>query len=172
MLSRVAENIYWMSCHIERAENTARLVSVATNLMLDLPTGMRQVWGPLIAISGGDDIYRKSHDDYGERAVLRCASQARSRCAEGVSGRLSPTRWREVGVGVPFPAPPGVGTRERGTPWRWVDSEEGEFRRLGLVGTIRVGAVLGSSPASRSPLDQAPTFQIADRVAETLVLHA
>jgi uncharacterized alpha-E superfamily protein len=26
MLSRVAENIYWMSRYIERAENTARLV--------------------------------------------------------------------------------------------------------------------------------------------------
>lgn len=71
MLSRVAENIYWGSRYIERAENTARLVSAATNLMLDLPKGMRQEWGPLIAISGCDDIYRKSHDDYGERAVLR-----------------------------------------------------------------------------------------------------
>lgn len=71
MLSRVAENIYWMSRYIERAENTARLVSVGTSLMLDLPTGMRQGWGPLIAISGCDEIYLKSHGDYGERAVLR-----------------------------------------------------------------------------------------------------
>jgi uncharacterized alpha-E superfamily protein len=71
MLSRVAENIYWMSRYIERAENTARLISVATNLMLDLPKGIRQGWAPLIAISGCDELYRKSHDDYGERAVLR-----------------------------------------------------------------------------------------------------
>jgi len=71
MLSRVAENIYWMSRYIERAENTARLVSVATNLMLDLPKWIRQGWAPLIAISGCDALYRKSHDDYGERAVLR-----------------------------------------------------------------------------------------------------
>jgi len=71
MLSRVAENIYWMARYVERAENTARLVSAATNLMLDLPKGMRQVWGPLIAIAGCDEIYRKHHNDYGERAVLR-----------------------------------------------------------------------------------------------------
>jgi uncharacterized alpha-E superfamily protein len=71
MLSRVAENIYWMSRYIERAENTARLISAATNLMLDLPKGVRQGWGSLIAISGCDEIYRKGHDDYGERAVLR-----------------------------------------------------------------------------------------------------
>jgi uncharacterized alpha-E superfamily protein len=77
MLSRVAENIYWMARYIERAENTARLISVATNLMLDLPKGMRQVWGPLVAISGSDDIYRKSHSDYGGRAVLRFMIGAR-----------------------------------------------------------------------------------------------
>ncbi len=71
MLSRVAENLYWMSRYLERAENTARLVSVGTNLLLDLPTGMRQGWEPLIAISGCDEIYPKSHGDYGERAVLR-----------------------------------------------------------------------------------------------------
>ena len=71
MLSRVAENIYWMSRYIERAENTARLISAATNLMLDLPKGVRQGWGSLLAISGCDELYRKGHDDYGERAVLR-----------------------------------------------------------------------------------------------------
>ena len=71
MLSRVAENIYWMARYIERAENTARLVSVATNLMLDLPKGVRQDWAPLIEISGSDEAYRKHHQDYGERAVLR-----------------------------------------------------------------------------------------------------
>jgi len=37
MLSRVAENIYWMARYIERAENAARLVNVNTNLLLDLP---------------------------------------------------------------------------------------------------------------------------------------
>jgi uncharacterized alpha-E superfamily protein len=71
MLSRVAENIYWMSRYIERAENTARLVSVATNLSLDLPKGMQTGWEPLIAISGADAIYQEHHQDYGERAVLR-----------------------------------------------------------------------------------------------------
>jgi len=71
MLSRVAENIYWMSRYIERAENTARLVSVAVNLVLDLPRGMQPGWAPLIAISGSDAIYRHHHQDFGERAVLR-----------------------------------------------------------------------------------------------------
>ena len=37
MLSRVAEDIYWMARHIERAENTARIITVNTHLLLDLP---------------------------------------------------------------------------------------------------------------------------------------
>lgn len=41
MLSRVAENIYWMARYIERAENTARLIMVNTNLLLDLPKGLQ-----------------------------------------------------------------------------------------------------------------------------------
>ena len=35
MLSRVAENLYWMSRYLERAEHTARLVDVELELWLD-----------------------------------------------------------------------------------------------------------------------------------------
>jgi uncharacterized alpha-E superfamily protein len=41
MLSRVADNLYWMSRHIERAENTARIIDVYQNLILDLPLGIQ-----------------------------------------------------------------------------------------------------------------------------------
>lgn len=36
MLSRVADNLYWMSRYLERAEHTARLMDVSLNLMLDV----------------------------------------------------------------------------------------------------------------------------------------
>ena len=35
MLSRVADNLYWMSRYLERAEHAARLLDVNLNLMLD-----------------------------------------------------------------------------------------------------------------------------------------
>ncbi|MBC8167033.1 MAG: alpha-E domain-containing protein [Bryobacteraceae bacterium] len=35
MLSRVADNLYWMCRYLERAEHTARLIDVHLNLMLD-----------------------------------------------------------------------------------------------------------------------------------------
>lgn len=44
MLSRVAERLYWMSRYLERAENTARLMDVYTNLLLDLPSGVNIGW--------------------------------------------------------------------------------------------------------------------------------
>jgi len=36
MLSRVADSLYWMSRYLERAENTARLIDVHINSMLDM----------------------------------------------------------------------------------------------------------------------------------------
>ena len=44
MLARVVENVYWLARYLERAENTARLVSVNTNLLLDLPKGLAPGW--------------------------------------------------------------------------------------------------------------------------------
>jgi uncharacterized alpha-E superfamily protein len=52
MLARVVENVYWLSRYLERAENTARIVGVNTNLLLDLPGGIAPGWLPLVDISG------------------------------------------------------------------------------------------------------------------------
>ncbi|MCW8882255.1 MAG: alpha-E domain-containing protein [Sedimenticola sp.] len=71
MLSRVAENIYWMARYIERAENTARLVMVNTNLLLDLPKGLQPGWQPIIEILGTEAIFLQSNAEFNERAVLK-----------------------------------------------------------------------------------------------------
>ena len=46
MLSRVAENLYWMSRYVERAENVARLLDVGFDLELDAAGLARDVAGP------------------------------------------------------------------------------------------------------------------------------
>jgi uncharacterized alpha-E superfamily protein len=71
MLSRVAENIYWMSRYIERAEDVARIVTVNANLLLDLPKGIAPGWEPLIVITGSNEPYFKRHKECGERSALR-----------------------------------------------------------------------------------------------------
>ena len=67
MLSRVVENVYWLARYLERAENTARLISVNTNLLLDLPKGYAPGWQPLIDITGS----RAMFDARGSRADER-----------------------------------------------------------------------------------------------------
>ncbi|MBS1221808.1 MAG: hypothetical protein H6R24_1381 [Proteobacteria bacterium] len=57
MLSRVAQNIYWMTRYVERAEDTARLINVNTNLLLDLPRTTTFGWLPLIFIVGAESQF-------------------------------------------------------------------------------------------------------------------
>lgn len=72
MLSRVAENLYWLGRYVERAENTARMVNVNANLLLDLPKGATPEWQPLVAITGAEGAYAERHGNaYDERSVLR-----------------------------------------------------------------------------------------------------
>ena len=71
MLSRVAESIYWIGRFLERAEDTARLINVNTNLMLDLPKGIALGWDPLIRIMGCQAAYAERHgDEVTERRVV------------------------------------------------------------------------------------------------------
>lgn len=71
MLSRVAQNIYWMARYIERAENTARLIMVNTNLLLDLPKGLQPGWQPIMEILGTEEYFLEHYDEVNERSVLK-----------------------------------------------------------------------------------------------------
>ena len=71
MLSRVAETVYWLGRYMERAENTARIVSVNANLLMDLPKGMAPGWQPLITITGSEALFEKRYAGYEERQVVR-----------------------------------------------------------------------------------------------------
>jgi uncharacterized alpha-E superfamily protein len=70
MLSRVAETIYWIGRYTERAENTARLINVYSNLILDLPKGLTLGWDAIIRILGCEDTYNERHEEVTERRVV------------------------------------------------------------------------------------------------------
>ncbi len=70
MLSRVAERMYWFGRYVERAENTARLINVNTNLMLDLPR-IKYIWGSLISITGCEAQFGRRFSNQDERNVIR-----------------------------------------------------------------------------------------------------
>ena len=71
MLSRVADNLYWMPRYVERTENLARLVDVSAGLMLDLPQSLGSGWQPLVTITGNEDMYAERARDYSEKSVVK-----------------------------------------------------------------------------------------------------
>lgn len=65
MLSRVADNLYWFSRYVRRAENTARLVGVGSQLQLDLPRSVRFAWRPMIDTVGVGETFAEYFPDAG-----------------------------------------------------------------------------------------------------------
>ena len=71
MLSRVAYRLYWLARYIERAENTARIINVNSNLLFDLPRGTRISWKTLVEIFGAEALYSSRHSHFDERSIMR-----------------------------------------------------------------------------------------------------
>jgi uncharacterized alpha-E superfamily protein len=61
MLSRVANGLYWMSRYVERAENTARLVDVNLQLMLNFrnlnDAALSGYWKPIVESTGDEERF-------------------------------------------------------------------------------------------------------------------
>ena len=70
MLSRVAESVYWLARYLERAEDTARLISVNSHLLLDFPKATRLGWSTLVTITGSEEIFDKHYEERDEVSVL------------------------------------------------------------------------------------------------------
>jgi uncharacterized alpha-E superfamily protein len=70
LLSRVAESVYWAGRYLERAESTARLVHVHTELFLDLPKAAGITWAPLLALSGSGEAFPDHQHELSEEQVV------------------------------------------------------------------------------------------------------
>ena len=114
MLSRVANLVYWMARYLERAENTARIIDVNAQLVLDLQSRQDaddpKSWKPLVNVSGGIDEFTELHgDDVSERTVvdfmlfdqrnpssiLSCVSLAREN-ARCIRDQLASEVWEQI----------------------------------------------------------------------------
>lgn len=71
MLSTVAERLYWAARYLERMENTARLVKVYTNLILDLPDDINIGWYNLVELNSCSDTFDKRYKNQSERNVVK-----------------------------------------------------------------------------------------------------
>ncbi len=75
MLSRVADLTYWMARYLERAENTARIVDVNAQLVIDLQSRQAaddpRSWEPLVYVTGDEDKFFELYGEtVNERAVI------------------------------------------------------------------------------------------------------
>lgn len=70
MLSRVANSMYWLGRYMERAENYARFIDVNFNLMLDLPSDVKEQWKPLIMATGDYDAYIKKNTSFDKNSAI------------------------------------------------------------------------------------------------------
>ncbi len=71
MLSRSAERLYWLARHLERTENTARLLSVYMNLMFDMPMDVEISWRNLLTIFGAEQRFLALYDTPNEQNIMR-----------------------------------------------------------------------------------------------------
>jgi uncharacterized alpha-E superfamily protein len=73
MLSRTAENLFWMARYVERAENVARMLDVALRMAL-LPSAAGNEhlhWKPVLAISPGTGKFQERYAALTPENVIR-----------------------------------------------------------------------------------------------------
>ncbi len=70
MLSRVAENLYWMGRYLERAENTARFINSTTQVLLDLPRDAAFGWDVLLKVAGLDHEFASRYQRADEDSLM------------------------------------------------------------------------------------------------------
>ena len=105
--------MYWMSRYVERAENTARLVDVNLQLMLDLPKldpeEQKELWGPVLRSTGDhEDFYKHYKATSSENvidfltlhsknsnSIFNCITTAREN-ARHVREQISFEMWEEI----------------------------------------------------------------------------
>ncbi|TXS89229.1 alpha-E domain-containing protein [Parahaliea maris] len=71
MLSRVADRLYWKSRYLERAEDTARLVSSYHMLIMDIPRGADLGWEVLLRILDAEPQFYSRYRVASEQNIVK-----------------------------------------------------------------------------------------------------
>lgn len=110
MLSRTADSLYWLARHLERAENTARLLEVTHTLsLMPVSADPAAELASALEISGATELYRELHGKPDPASVLHffvfdarnpgsiyaCLKAARDN-AHAVRGSITAEVWESV----------------------------------------------------------------------------
>jgi uncharacterized alpha-E superfamily protein len=108
MLSRVADNLYWMSRYLERAEHTSRLIAVKLETMIEqTPVEAQVSWGRVVAALGGGKFVPSAAADafeitralafepFNSCSLIACLRLARDN-ARQVREQISTEMWNRL----------------------------------------------------------------------------
>ncbi len=109
MLSRVAENVYWMNRQIERAENVARSVETALDLAVEGTISQGRLWDALVCTFGDQADFWARHgladqanvisflsfEPANPNSIASCLHAAREN-ARTVRDMISTPMWEEI----------------------------------------------------------------------------
>lgn len=107
MLSRVADNLYWMSRYLERAEHTSRLLAVHLNMALDQsPAQADERWQRLLSslyvpapkdtrITDYSVTQLLTFDPENDNSIMNCIATAREN-ARHVREQVSSEMWEQL----------------------------------------------------------------------------
>jgi uncharacterized alpha-E superfamily protein len=142
MLSRVAENLYWISRYVERAENVSRLLDVGFHLELDSSglNGVADGPGPIesvLTILACREAFERSHgtrerdrddvlrfltfDRQNSNSVISMLGRAREN-ARGSQETLSGEAWSQVNKLYLYLGSPRARKRFAASPLRFYDT--------------------------------------------------
>ena len=161
MLSRVADRIFWMSRLMERAENTARILGVTSNLVLFGTHGEQEqnLMAPL-SITGTEDLFFNGHehvtpetlnafmtlDEANPSSIVSCLRWAREN-AHAVRWQITSEMWETINstwLEVRRMRPGEVTGARAGQFFDWVKERSHLFRGV-TYGTIVRGEAFSFS---------------------------
>ncbi|HEY8806302.1 MAG TPA: alpha-E domain-containing protein [Candidatus Limnocylindria bacterium] len=96
MLSRVADDLYWVSRYVERGIAVSRLVDVTRHLELD--AGTEDFWAPLVGaidLAGDDVRFYLTSDTMNPDSLVSCVRMART-LARGIRESMASEMWEEL----------------------------------------------------------------------------
>ncbi|MBK5264854.1 MAG: alpha-E domain-containing protein [Alphaproteobacteria bacterium] len=111
MLSRTADNIYWMARYMERAESTARLLTMGQRMAI-LPGSLhRDEWRSVVRVTGCEKLFPEDGlvketdvvqmlvlDEDNPNSIRTCISRARAN-AKSVRTALTQEMWEAINDG-------------------------------------------------------------------------